>query len=448
MLDLRILNGTLVIPGTGLVNAGVGIKDGKVLMLAANDQIPEAKETIDAKGKHVFPGLVDPHIHLGIFSNFADECVTETRAALAGGVTTVGVFVGGGDSYLGMVDEMLETMKTRISTDLFMHLSIFTPEQLAELPQYIEKYGISSYKFYMCGVKGVFPGVSDGFFLQGLKEIARLGDKFTACVHCEDQSMVDLAFEKVASEKPDGTLADWTEAGSAEAEEAAVLRACYLAEKSGARLYLVHMSSGAGAKMAAKVKKKNVFVETTSAYLSVNNQDSVGVLAKMLPPIKSPKDLEELWEAVADNVIDTFGTDNVSMNKEIKGAEKGLINAMPGYPILQTHFSAILHEGYHKRKIPLEKIAEKGSMNPAKIFGIYPQKGTIAVGSDADLVIVDVDKEVKVDPAQLHSFGDFSLHQGKVFKGWPVMTIKNGVIAVDENNILVEPGSGKYLRRV
>lgn len=447
MLDLKVINGTLVIPGTGAVKAGVGIKDGKIVQIARESELPEAGKTVDAAGKYVLPGLVDPHVHLGIFSDFAGECVTETQAALAGGVTTIGVFMGGGDSYLGQLDGMLETAESRISTDMFLHLSIFTPQQMEEIPQYIEKYGITSFKFYMCGVKGVFPGVSDGFFLEGLRRIAKSGDGFTACVHCEDQSIVDMAFEKVAQEKPNGTLADWADAGPSEAEAEAVLRACYLAAKSGARVYIVHMSSEEGVNIAAKHRPPNLFVETTSAYLSVSKNAEVGLLAKMLPPLKGENDIEALWEAVKNDTIDTFGTDNVSMNKAVKGVEKGMLGAMPGYPIVQTHLPVLLHEGYHKRGVSLEKIVEKASRNPAEIFGLYPQKGTIAVGSDADLVVVDLNKEVKVDPAQLHSFGDFSLYQGKTLKGWPVVTIKGGVVAVEDNNILVEPGRGRYLRR-
>lgn len=447
MLDLKVINGTLVIPGVGLVKAGVGIKGGKIVQIANETELLEAGKTVDAAGKHILPGLVDPHVHLGINSNFASECVTETQAALAGGVTTVGVFMGGGDSYLGKLDSLLEVAESKIFTDMFLHLSIFSPEQMEEIPEYIEKYGITSFKFYLCGVQGVFPNVSDAFFLQGLRKIAQLGSNLTACVHCEDQSIVDAAFEKVSQERPNGSLADWADCGPNEAEEEAVLRACYLAQKSGARVYIVHMSSEEGIKVAQKSRPKNLFVETTSAYLSVSKNDEIGLLAKMLPPLKGEKDIEALWEAVKNDCIDTFGTDNVSLNKEVKAAEKGMLGAMPGYPVLQTHLPVLLHEGYHKRGVSLEKIAEKASRRPAEIFGLYPRKGTIAVGSDADLVVVDLNKEVKVDPSQLHSFGDFSIYQGKTLKGWPVATIKSGVVAVEENQILVNPGIGTYIRR-
>jgi dihydropyrimidinase len=120
---------------------------------------------------------------------------------------------------------------------------------------------------------------------------------------------------------------------------------------------------------------------------------------------------------------------------------------MPGYPILQTHLPAILTEGYHKRNVPLETILARATANPAKIYGIYPQKGTISVGSDADLVVLDLEKEWTVKSDELFSYGDFSLYEGKTLKGWPTVVVKGGEIAYQDGKILIEPGSGSYLRR-
>lgn len=448
MLDLKIVNGTLVIPGQGQVRGAVGCKDGKVVAVDAGEKLGAAARTVDASGKYVIPGVIDPHVHLGIFTgDFGYEAEHETRAALAGGITTIGMFMGGDQSYLGVMPGLIETAEAKLSTDLFVHLSMFTPQQLEEIPQYIEKFGVTSFKFYMCGVKGVFPNVSDDYILDGLKRLKALGGHLTGCVHCEDQTMVDEAFAKLAAEKPEGDLCDWAEAGPACAEEDAVVRACRLAAEAQARLYIVHMSSELGVKAAKANRPSTLFVETTSPYLSLTKNDPSGLMAKMLPPIKDEADREALWEAVKDGTIDSIGTDNVSLNKEIKGAEKGMLQAMPGYPVLQTHLPVLLHEGVHRRGVALERIVELTSKNPAQIFGVYPRKGTIAVGSDADLVVVDLEREQVVDQQNIYSFADFSLYEGRTLKGWPVMTIKGGVVAVDDNEILVEPGVGSYIRR-
>ncbi|MHB1344300.1 MAG: dihydroorotase [Thermoleophilia bacterium] len=448
MLDLKIVNGTLVIPGQGEVRAAVGCQDGKVVAVGPEVELGDATRTVDAAGKYVIPGVIDPHVHLGIFTgDFGAETESETRAALAGGITTVGVFMGGGESYLPALPGLLDTVEAKASTDVFFHLSMFTPEQLAEIPQYIEDFGITSFKFYMCGVTGVFPNVEDDFIKEGLQKLVDLGGHLTGCVHCENQDMFNADFAKVAEATPDGGLRDWAAVGTAESEEDAVLRACRLAADTGARFYLVHMSSGKGVKAAAANRPSTVFVETTSPYLSLDKDDPSGLLAKMLPPIKDAEDREALWEAVKNGTINTIGTDNVSLNRAIKGAENGMLNTMPGYAVLQTHLPVLLHEGVNARGVSLERLVELTSKNPAEIYGLYPQKGTIAVGSDADLVVVDLDKEQVVDETKLHSFSDFSLYNGRSLKGWPVMTIKAGRVVAEDGQVLSEPGIGHFLRR-
>jgi dihydropyrimidinase len=450
MLDLKITNGKVFIPGAGFFSLEVGIKNGKVAILGSSGDLSESAETIDAGGKIVMPGVIDPHIHLGIFNDFALECESETRAALAGGVTTVGVFMGGGESYLSQLGGLIDVVNKKSSIDLFFHLSIFAPIQLAEMEEYYNQFGVTSFKFYMAGVRGVFPGVTDGFIYEGFRKVAAMGDRATACVHCEDQSLLDVAFDQVSAKTPDGTLADWANAHPTMAEEEAIMRAYYLAEKAGNRLYIVHISSKDGADRFARLCKEGncrAFGETTSAYLSVDKHDPVGLAGKMLPPLRDTSDVEGLWARVRDDSIHSFGTDNVSMNKAIKQADKGMLGAMPGYPILQTHLPAILTEGYHKRGVPLETILTKATANPAKIFGIYPQKGTIAVGSDADITILDLNLERKVRSDELFSYGDFSLYEGKVLKGWPAAVVKGGKVAYKDGKIIVEPGTGSYLRR-
>ena len=265
----------------------LGARDGKIAVIAQEDSLPEAASTYDAAGKYVLPGVIDPHVHLGIYTgDFGYEAENETRAALAGGVTTVGVFMGGGESYVPQLPGLIEAVNTRASTDLFFHLSMFAPQQLDEIPQYIDM-GITSFKFYMCGVRGVFPNVSDAYILDGLQRLVKIGGHLTGCVHCEDQSMVDAAFDKLAAEKPEGGLCEWSESGPAEAEELAVIRACYLSAVSGGRLYLVHQSSAAGVKAAKANRPPTVFVETTSPYLFSARTARPGYWRRCFPSSKT-----------------------------------------------------------------------------------------------------------------------------------------------------------------
>ena len=449
MLDLKVINGTLFIPGVGLVQAGVGIKGGTIEMIATDGNLPEAATTVDAQGKYVTPGWVDPHVHLGIFSTYEGECETETRYALSGGVTTLGVFMGGAESYLPILPNSIKIAEAKSSTDIMFHLSIFTPQQMDEMEKYYEQFGVTSFKFYMAGVKGVFPNVSDDFIQKGFRKVASMGYPAIGCVHCEDQGMVDKGYEYVEKNCPTGSLKDWSQAHPNEAEADAARRFVAIARATAARAYMVHMSTKEAAKVLRELFKEgrdNIYVETTSAYCSMNNEDPIGKLAKMLPAIREQASVDAMWEAVRNGVVTSFGTDNVSLSTELKQSNH-LFEIMPGYPVVGEHVPALLTEGYHKRGIPWTTIIERATRGPAEAYGIYPKKGTIAVGSDADLVVLDLEKEKKVDPKTHYSFSDFSLFQGRTLKGWPVKVIKGGKLAVDNGKVLIGAGSGKYLRR-
>ncbi|MCL2337496.1 MAG: amidohydrolase family protein [Firmicutes bacterium] len=443
--DLVIKGGKVVIPGNGIYETDVAIEGGKIIALGSGFT---GREEIDASGKYVMPGIIDPHIHLGIFGDLASEMETETRSALIGGVTTVGCFMGGADLYYPGFGDVIAMTEGKVSTDIFFHLAIFTPEQRQQIPDLIEKLGITSFKQYMCGIPGLIPDVDDGFLLNTFEIAAKLGDKITICVHAENATINAVRTAEVRSTHANGTLADITDTQPNYSEEEAVRRASYLAGLAGNRLYFVHMSTAESVQALREIKPNNskIFAETTSPYLSVTKYSDKGLLAKMTPPFREEASVNALWQAVADGVIDTIGTDNVTMTLAVKQAEKGMWEAMPGYPALGTHLPVVLHHGVNQRGLGLLNVAERMSQNPAKIFGIYPQKGTIAPGSDADLVVVDLDKAVTVDHKNLASAGDFSLYDGEVLKGWPVMTIKNGKLVVKDGQ-LVGQSQGRFIKR-
>lgn len=451
MADLVVTGGTLVIPGVGLVRAGVAAEGGRIAAVARDEDLPAARERVDARGLHVFPGFFDPHIHLGQVLSFDEEAYSESRAALAGGITTLGCFLRRLEgSYAEDLPGWEAAVEKQASTDLVFHLQLFTRQQREEIPRYAREFGVTSFKVYMAGIPKVVPAVDDGFILETMRAVAALGDRAILAIHCENQAILDAAYEATTRAKGEGgTLADWADTRPNYAEEEGVVRAAFLAGIAGVRMYVVHLSTAEAAERLRDIRARNrrITVETTSMYLAVNKFDPAGLLAKMVPPVRRPEDQEALWQAVRDDVIDTFGTDNTSRNLAVKKPEAGWLKAMSGYPALATHVPLLLHEGYHRRGIPLQAIAEKGCRNPAMAYGIYPEKGTIAVGSDADLTVVDLERERRVEPRELHSFSDFNVHQGRTLKGWPVVTIKGGAVAVRDNEILLPPGRCRVLRR-
>jgi len=445
--ELMVRNGTLLIPGVGPMLADVGISDGRILAIGEN--LPgSASETLDSRGKVVLPGIVDPHVHIGNEMPFADEAHTETRAAVLGGVTTIGVFLRSiKDSYLDHLPAFRDAIDHGSYADAAFHLQIFTDQQLAQIPDCAEQHGVRSFKFYMSGIPGIVPSIKDDFLYEGFRKVASLGPGAIACVHCENGCLIEHAHADLIRRKPEGTLADWAEAHPPEAEALAIQTAIYLAGRAGAHLYVVHLSSSDGLEVCRTARRAGAdfTVETTSPYLGLTSDDPIGFLAKMVPPIRDPKNQTALWDGVKDGSIDLIGTDNTSRMRASKRAEEGLHCSRPGFPVLGTHLPVLLHFG-RKRGMSLETLVDRACRIPAKIYGIYPQKGTIAVGSDADLVVVDLDLERVVDAAYLNGMSDFSPFEGRRLRGWPVATVKGGRI-VARNGEIVGPPTGRYLPR-
>ena len=444
--SLVVKGGSLVIPGVGLIPADVGISGGKIVALG-DDLAPNADDIFDASGKAVLPGIFDPHTHIGNERSFDEEAETETRAAVLGGVTTIGIFLRSlEESYMLHLPAFRRAMDELSYVDSVFHPQIFTEEQIAEIPLYAKTFGIRSFKFYMSGMPGIVKSVTDDVLLHGFRTVAGLGPDAIACVHCETGALIDQA-RKELQKKKEGTLADWEFAHPADAEALAIQTALYLAKIAGAHLYVVHLSSRQGLEVVRNARRQGMrfTVETTTPYLGIASDDPNGFLVKMVPPVRTKDHHDALWQGVREGSINTVGTDNTSRALASKKPEAGLHGARPGLPALGTHLPALLHFG-RLRGVPLELLVDRATRGPAKVYGIYPQKGTIAVGSDADLAIVDLDLERVVRAEDLHGMSDFSPFEGKTLRGWPVATIKAGQIVACDGKI-VGKQTGRYLPR-
>jgi dihydroorotase-like cyclic amidohydrolase len=444
--ELIVAGGTVVIPGVGLSKADVAMQDGKIVAIG-EDLAPGGADVFDASGKHVLPGIFDPHTHIGIERSYEEEAETETRAALIGGVTTIGIFLRSlKDSYNLHLPGFRKAMDELSYVDSVFHPQIFTAEQIDEIPQYARDFGIRSFKFYMSGLPGVVESISDALLLKGFRAVAELGPDTIVCVHCETGTLIDQARLDIKT-LPQGNLADWEKAHPPEAEALAIRTASYLAKVAGAHLYVVHLSSAQGleAVRAARREGAKMTVETVSPYLCLNSEDPNQFLLKMVPPIRGAKHGDAVWTGLLEGSVNTIGTDNTSRSRAAKNPGGGLHGARPGYAVLGTHLPSLLHYG-GLRGVPLETLIDPCTRQPAKVYGIYPQKGTIAVGSDADLVVVDLDLEKTVTPKLLKGMSDFSPFEGKTLRGWPVATIKGGRVAARDGDV-VGPAEGRYLPR-
>jgi len=333
---------------------------------------------------------------------------------------------------------------------------IMSDRHIEEIPECVRDLGIISFKFHMVyrgreaesiGLPG-YESCDDGMLYAGFKKIREVGYPVKAMVHTENPEIYFRLSEKLIAEGRDD-LAAWTEARPSFVEEEALRSALFIAKVTHAPLYVVHMSIGRGVNIVAQAKAEGMklTVETCPHYLTLTKDiDGDPRLAKVNPSLKDKEDVERLWWGIQHGLIDTLGTDHCALTKDLKNKTGDLWHCVPGFPGVATLLPVMLSEGVNKGRISLEKMVEVCSYNTAKTFALYPKKGAVKVGSDADLVIVDLDKRVKVTPEILKSSSDYTLYDGWEFRGWPSLTMVRGTVVMEEGEIVGKPGTGEYIQ--
>ena len=450
--EIVLKNGTIVWPGQGLFKGDIHISQGKILAIHyLEEATSRGSQEIDIKGKYVLPGVIDPHVHLGIFTPFEIDAKKETRAGLWGGVTTLGCFLYDKESYLPKLEHLFRQVRNYSLADVFFHLTIATAQHLEEIPRYVHEYGIRSFKIYMSGVPGIIPDIDDGFMMRVYERLMSTGQRCTVCIHAENASLVRWTTEEIMAK--DGmrtSVQEWSETHPSIAEEEAIRRATLLTKEfEGVPTYFVHVSTKNGIEAVSQIKcdATQILVETTSPYLLFSIEKAKGNIPKWLPPLRNRESLEALWRNLKKGKIDSIGTDSVPMSQEIKGLDKSVWEAMPNAPTMEFHLPGILTEGVIHRKIPFPKVIDLMTRRPAEIFGVFPQKGSLMPGSDADLVVVDIERWHRVSKAQIKSATPFSLYEDQVLTGWPVIVIKGGRVVVKDGEWVADPPPSQVLMR-
>src|SRR3972149_3149971 len=441
-VDLVIKNGKLVIPRVGILDAGVAIDDQKIVGIMKDQALPEADKEVDATGKYVLPGAIDPHCHLGNYMPFEQDCFTETRSAAGGGVTTLFTFVkmsklpvplSNSSSLSSVFGRVKDIVDKNAVVDLGLSLMMTSSNLIEDIHECVE-LGVSSFKFQQLyrGEEARKLGYSeildDGDVYRSFQEIAG-HPAALAQWHAENIDIIDLFREKL--EKANRVdLAAWTDSRPDFNEDDATHKVCVLAKQAGCRLYVVHVDTAISLQRIVEARNEGtkVYAETCPQYLTLTKDESFGVLGKVNPPLRDRETMAMLWRALADGSIDCIGTDHISVKMKEKIGKGDIWSALLGFPGVETMLPVLLSEGVNKGRITLERLVEVCSYNTARIFNLYPRKGTIAVSSDADLTIVDLHKKVKVRPELLHSESDFTLYDGWTMEGWPILTMVRGKI--------------------
>jgi dihydropyrimidinase len=463
--DIMITNASVVIPKVGIVSErNIIIDDGKIKGFATSGDNISASRKIDAAGKYVLPGAIDPHVHYGVYTPINEAARSESRSAAIGGITTMVRMLRLNESYRNNITTQLLASKGNHYIDYSIHASILHPNQVTDI-SYLNEIGISSFKIYMNlgadlnrihmdaapGTHGIMEGQVD-MTDELISSIVKEGSRYhsTLLVHAENPGICSEHIRK-AKEKGGGSLKQWSDCRPPVSEAQSIAKVSELARAiGGANLYFVHIGSTAAVDAILSEREKgqsNYYVETCPHYLT-HTTDFGDLAGKVTPPIRSKSDLQSMWSALRNGIVDTVGTDHVANRLEMKTGKGDLWSALAGFPGMATMLPVLLSHGVNEDRISIDKVAEVTSYNAARIFGMYPKKGTIQLGSDADLTIVDLDLEKTVTPELLQSYSDYTIYDGWKLRGWPIMTIVRGKIIMEDGQVANETlGHGEFVPR-
>lgn len=453
-MSILIKNGQIVTASETYI-ADIYTEGEQIIAIGKNLNF-NADKVIDATEKLVFPGGIDPHVHLdmpfmGTYSS--DDYETGTRAALHGGTTMVIDFIlqTQGDSLHNALKTWQQKSQGKAIGDYSYHMAVtdFNDDVAKEVIQMIEEEGITSFKTFMA-YKGALM-IDDGQMVQLMKVVKKHGGLVT--VHATNGDMIDSL---IAKNRAAGNLSPLyhylSQPEVTEAEASA--RFSDMLFYTGCPGYIVHMTcEGAlNAVRKATLRNQKVFVETCTQYLlldaSLYEKDFEGAKWVMSPPLREKKDQKALWSGINQGLVQVVGTDHCPFNWEQKLMGKDDFSKIPnGHPAIEHRMELLYTEGVRTGKISLTKFVELTSTNAAKIFGMYPRKGTIAIGSDADLVIFNPKKEHTISVETHHMNVDYSAYEGQKVTGKTETVILRGQIAIENETCKLKAGYGQFIPR-
>jgi dihydropyrimidinase len=449
-MDLIIRNGTIVTSGD-ITQADVGIEGGKVKQIGQG--LGPAAREIDATGKYLFPGGVDVHTHVDfelLGNKSVDDFYSGTAAAACGGVTTIVDYAlpEPGQSIQGSIEAWQKKAQDKAVIDYGLHPAILEPTQkiIDEMADTVAD-GHSSFKLFMIGLAKF-----DELAAQYLKVIAQAGKVGALTnIHAEDQCLISFLSEQLAAAGKLG-VRYFADSRPRLSEGLAVQRAITMARYAEAPIYLVHLSCEEALTpiREARARGQIVYGETRPIYLHLSRERFDGPEGERYigwPPLREASQMDVMWNGLRTDNLQTVATDHCGWNLAQKKAKQRVEDLLPGMSNLETIMPMLYSEGVSKGRLSLNRFVEVISTNPAKLFGIYPQKGTIAPGSDADIVIFDPTKEVTIRHRDMHSRSDYELYEGFQVTGWPTHTLSRGEVIVENGKVLGSSGRGKLLRR-
>jgi len=443
--DLVIKNARLV-DFRGESDGSLAIADGKIVASGSSDALPTAARTIDAAGRCLMPGIVDTHCHLGVAYPYPEDMRSETALAASGGITSIMLYIRNkGPSYIPFYQDRRAAGEAASCIDFGFHFGIQREEHIREIPKIAAETGVKSFKLYF-GYEpdnpiGIVPA-TDGWVYATMLEVVKLQGGVVS-VHCENTAIAAWVKQAlVASGRQD--LGAYTESRPVICEVETIRRMIFLAQRTGCSLQLVHTSVGEGPDLAAEARARgvDVTVETCYHYLLRTAYDAdLDMRAKISPPLRDEAQKEWLWRGLLAGRVNSIGSDHVPFLPK-KGTD--LWAELPGVVTFPWELPLMITHGVQARGLSLQQLSRLNSYAPACRFGLYPRKGSLEIGSDADVVLLDLDATGTVD----HAGHGTCIYQGWRLQGWPVLTLLRGRVVYEAGNIDPDAfGGGRCLSR-
>lgn len=466
--DLVIKNG-FVCTEKEVIYGGLAVKDGIIVMIGPNSILPSAKKIYDAKENYIFPGIIEPHCHLGSDNpefetgKWDRDIYSESRTAAQGGITTIHSTV---KNYTLPMDERMDIAAESMDkayADFKFYVQPFNDEHISQIGKCMEKHGTGCFKFLLgyrgqAAVRMGMPetGCDTSMMYKGFSEVAKNGG--VAMVHCEDPGVSEISAPIVKQEQVTedyNYLAAFNRSQPSICESIDICKSAYVADEVGCPLYVVHISAEETVDDLEYFKTQKAFDitgETCLHYLVFNcDMDRARTdwkwvrNAKVNPPIRERSDQDRLWRGINDGIITQLGTDHVNYNEKTKFGDDFWNTRVGTGDGMSSSLTVMLSEGVNKNRCSLDTVRKIMSENNAKALGIYPEKGHLAVGADADIVIIDLDKKWTLKADDMESTHCGSLYDGMEVTGGPVATFLRGVLVAEDYKIVADEPCGREL---
>jgi dihydropyrimidinase len=459
--DLVLKNGLVVTPG-GVLPGGVAVDGETISAVGASSTLGTAHREIDVRGMIIFPGTFDPHTHLGsgddnTWEGLEGDFAHDTTDFAIGGVTTFATTTCLTlDPLERAFDRSLQAARGRSLVDYKFTGVVLSKEHIAEIPVVAAK-GMTAFKFftgYCCNQAELLgmrrEGITPDMFYLACEQLARVGPPGLAMIHAEEPYVRAILADRMQhAGKTD--LVSWAEHSPAWAESVQVFQYGVIAKDQGVPMYVVHIANAHTVDFLTSLQREGypIIGETVVGFLCTTADEverkRLGTHAKIQPPIKFAADQERLWRGIREGTVTAVGTDSICYTSKYKD-KQGFWDTRVGLnmQVIDT-LPLMFTEGISRGRIDLETLARVLAETPAKYFGLYPQKGVIAAGSDADLVVIDQDREATLGVARMRSRSDYSNWEGKRVKGMPVMTFLRGSLIAENGEVVAERPGGRHV---